>query len=97
MVPMRYYHDLQLVAAFRMNSLISVFASDGSVSITHGGIEMGQGINTKVAQAAAKTLGCDMDLISIKPTAVVTSANNSTTGGSFGSELCAAVSFVQGK
>ena len=70
---------------------MSIFAKDGSVSVSHGGIEMGQGINTKVRQVVADKLGIDMALIKIKPVANLTNPNAFTTGGSMGSELnCAA-------
>ncbi|XP_048511551.1 indole-3-acetaldehyde oxidase-like isoform X3 [Athalia rosae] len=71
------------------NASVSIYRGDGSVAITHGGIEIGQGINTKVVQVAAYTLGIDMDLISVKPTNNFTSPNDSLTGGSWTSDSCA--------
>ena len=32
----------------RYGVLVAIYASDGSVMVTHGGIDSGQGINTKV-------------------------------------------------
>lgn len=48
MVPMKY-------PLFNFGSwpvIVAVYQSDGSVSVAHGGIEMGQGINTKVFENA---------------------------------------------
>ncbi|CAG9123156.1 unnamed protein product [Plutella xylostella] len=68
------------------NSLISIYHRDGTITITHGGVEMGQGMNTKVAQVCAYMLGAPLEKISIKPTSSFTSPNAMVTGGSVGSE-----------
>ncbi|XP_032242989.2 xanthine dehydrogenase/oxidase-like [Nematostella vectensis] len=76
----------------RYGALVSVFNNDGTVQITHGGIEVGQGINTKVVQVAAHTLGIPVDYISIQATTSFTTPNNNPTGGSIASEMaCKAV------
>ncbi|RZF35328.1 hypothetical protein LSTR_LSTR003768 [Laodelphax striatellus] len=73
------------------NSAISIYELDGTVAISHGGIEVGQGINTKVAQVAAYTLGIDIKLIKIYPTNTFVSPNNVWTGNSQTSEaVCSA-------
>ncbi|XP_039281010.1 indole-3-acetaldehyde oxidase [Nilaparvata lugens] len=70
----------------RFHCNISIYAGDGTVSISHGGVECGQGINTKVAQVCAHFLGIPLDLIKVKPTLSLISPNNSTSGGSITSE-----------
>ncbi|XP_041042508.1 xanthine dehydrogenase-like isoform X2 [Carcharodon carcharias] len=66
---------------------VSIFASDGSVIVSQGGIESGQGLDTKVAQVCAYALGIPVDFISIKPTTTINSPNSGATGGSITSEL----------
>ena len=49
LVPVRYDHHIGDWPGVKLNCVISVYGGDGSVAVAHGGIEMGQGINTKVA------------------------------------------------
>jgi len=73
---------------------ISVYEGDGTVSVATGGIEMGQGLNTKVAQTVARELNIPLDLITVKPSDTFVEPNNSVTGGSMTSELCVEVGIV---
>ena len=49
-------------------ALVMVYI-DGSVLVTHGGVEMGQGLHTKMQQVAAQTLGVPVSLIHVEETA----------------------------
>jgi xanthine dehydrogenase/oxidase len=91
LVPMRYDHWIRGFG-LKMNALVSIFGLDGTISVTHNGIEMGQGMNTKVVQCVAHTFGVPIEMVQIKPVTLVTNPNGSTTGGSAGSETnCVAV------
>ncbi|XP_018020416.2 xanthine dehydrogenase, partial [Hyalella azteca] len=82
--PMKYPYDYP---PLRYGILVSIYEQDGTIAISHGGIEMGQGMNTKAVQVAAATMGLPMQQFIVKPTSNVTTANSTVTGGSFGSDL----------
>ena len=67
-------------------SLVHVF-SDGSVSVTTGVIEMGQGVNTKMAQVVSSVLALPMERIRVETTNTTRIANASPTAASAGADL----------
>ncbi len=67
-------------------SLVHAYA-DGSVSVSTGVIEMGQGVNTKIIQVAASTFSIDPSRIKIHPTNTTRVANAAPTAASSGADL----------
>ncbi len=67
-------------------ALLHVY-SDGSLQLNHGGTEMGQGLNTKVAQVVADALQVDVDCIKITKTTTEKVPNTSATAASSGTDL----------
>lgn len=67
-------------------ALIHVY-SDGSIHLNHGGTEMGQGLNTKVAQVVAEAFQCDLSRIKITKTTTEKVPNTSATAASSGTDL----------
>ncbi|KAI0022484.1 xanthine dehydrogenase [Xylariomycetidae sp. FL0641] len=60
---------------------------DGSVALSHGGTEMGQGLYTKMAQVAAEALGVPLGQVWTKDSQTDVVANPSPTAASSGSDL----------
>ena len=67
-------------------ALVHVY-TDGSIALNHGGTEMGQGLNTKVAQVVAEEFQVDIDRIKITATTTGKVPNTSPTAASSGSDL----------
>jgi xanthine dehydrogenase large subunit len=73
----------------RMNqarSLVHVY-TDGSVVVSTGAVEMGQGVNTKILQVAATVLGIDPSRVRINSTNTYRIANTSPSAASATADL----------
>ena len=60
---------------------------DGTVLVTHGGVEMGQGLHTKVAQVCAQALGVPTEKVYVAETSTDKVPNASPTAASASSDL----------
>ncbi|MBP6333864.1 MAG: xanthine dehydrogenase molybdopterin binding subunit [Bacteroidia bacterium] len=67
-------------------ALVNIY-KDGTVLVNHGGTEMGQGLNTKIAQIAAAELGLSLDKIKVNATNTSKVPNTSATAASAGTDL----------
>lgn len=86
MVPTKFGIAFTVLFLNQAGALIHAY-SDGSVLLSHGGTEMGQGLHTKMIQVAARTLNIHPDQIHILETATDRVPNTSATAASAGSDL----------
>lgn len=87
MVGTRFGISFTLKTLNQARCLLHIYAHDGSVMLSHGGTEMGQGLHTKVVQVAATELGIPASKIHIAQTSTREAANTSPTAASAGSDL----------
>jgi xanthine dehydrogenase large subunit len=86
LTPVKFGISFNVAAFNQAGALVHVYR-DGSVLVNHGGTEMGQGLNTKVAQVVALELGLDLDRVRVTATDTSKIANTSATAASTGSDL----------
>ncbi|MCK4569341.1 MAG: xanthine dehydrogenase molybdopterin binding subunit [Bacteroidales bacterium] len=67
-------------------ALVNIY-TDGSVIVNHGGIEMGQGLHTKIRRVAALELGIDEAFIRLSPSCTDLVPNTSATAASSGADM----------
>jgi len=68
------------------SALVHVYG-DGSVAVSTGGVEMGQGLRANLRAIAARALGIDVELVRVEPTSTRRIANMSPSAASATTDL----------
>jgi xanthine dehydrogenase/oxidase len=86
LIPTKFGISFSVLFLNQAGALVHIY-HDGSVLVAHGGIEMGQGLHTKMTQIAAEALRVPLDSVFISETSTATVANASSTAASASSDL----------
>ena len=86
MAPLKFGISFNVKHFNQAGALVHVY-NDGSILVNHGGTEMGQGLNTKVAQVVAHELGVSFESVRVTATDTQKVANTSATAASTGADL----------
>ncbi|KAM6174713.1 aldehyde oxidase 2-like [Erethizon dorsatum] len=85
-VPMKFSVGFAATSYHQAAALVHVY-TDGSVLVTHGGNELGQGIHTKMLQVASRELRVPMCRLHIQETSTATVPNTVATAASIGADV----------
>ncbi|KAG9449498.1 hypothetical protein H6P81_009463 [Aristolochia fimbriata] len=86
MIPTKFGISFTAKQMNQAGALVQVY-TDGTVLVTHGGVEMGQGLHTKVAQIAASSFGVPLSAVFISETSTDKVPNASPTAASASSDM----------
>ncbi|KAI2882529.1 hypothetical protein CBS76997_8527 [Aspergillus niger] len=86
LIPTKFGISFTALFLNQAGALVHIY-HDGSVLVAHGGVEMGQGLHTKMTMIAAEALGVPQSNVFISETATNTVANTSSTAASASSDL----------
>jgi xanthine dehydrogenase large subunit len=86
LVPLKFGISFTATMLNQGGALLNIYM-DGSVSVNHGGTEMGQGLNTKMAQVCADGLGIDIKYVRVTGTDTQKVPNASATSASSGADI----------
>ncbi|XP_006153145.1 aldehyde oxidase 4 [Tupaia chinensis] len=85
-IPMKYTIGIPQAYYNQAAALVHIYL-DGSVLVTHGGCELGQGLHTKMIQVASRELNIPQSYIHLSETSTVTVPNAVFTAGSMGTDI----------
>ena len=86
LVPLKFGISFTATMLNQGGALLIIYM-DGSVSVNHGGTEMGQGLNTKMAQVCADGLGISTQWVRVTGTDTQKVPNASATSASSGADI----------
>ena len=84
--PVKFGISFTTIHLNQAGALVHIY-TDGSVSLNHGGIEMGQGTHTKIAQLVANSLGLAYEKVHISSTNTSKVPNTSASAASSTTDL----------
>ncbi|XP_062958710.1 aldehyde oxidase 4 [Cynocephalus volans] len=85
-VPMKFTIGIPMAYYNQAAALVHIYL-DGSVLVTHGGCELGQGLNTKMIQVASRELNIPQSYVHLSETSTITVPNAVFTAGSMGTDI----------
>ena len=86
LTPVKFGISFTLIHLNQAGALVHLYR-DGSISLNHGGTEMGQGLYVKVAQVVAEEFGVGLDKVKITATSTAKVPNTAPTAASAGTDL----------